>query len=208
MSRHVKIFSTLRDRIVYLEYPPGMVLAEKDLCREFRVSRTPLREAIKKLESMGLVSVIPRYGTYVSKIDINDIRCAFEVKIKLEGLAGEIASRRITPDNLEKLRAVIESAENLSENDHERLAQIDAQFHKIIYEAAQNPILYDTLENLHSRCARLWISSLEMVVPNAEVVDQLWKIYGAIEDRDSRQAGDLLEFHVKYFIDKIKDQLL
>ena len=77
--------------------PPESFCPEKELCDEFKVSRTPLREAIQKLKEMKLVTVIPRFGTYVSSVDINEIRSAFEVKIKLEGLAGEAAARRITP---------------------------------------------------------------------------------------------------------------
>ena len=101
-----KIFNTLRDKIVFMEYPPGMNLSEKDLCKTFKVSRTPLREAFRRLEDMKLVTVIPRYGTYVSQIDINEIRCAFEVKIKLEGLAGAVAAKRITADKLEELQTL------------------------------------------------------------------------------------------------------
>jgi DNA-binding GntR family transcriptional regulator len=65
-SLHIDIFATLRDRIVYLEYPPGMPLIEKNLCDEFKVSRTPLREAIRKLEEINLATVMPRYGSHVS----------------------------------------------------------------------------------------------------------------------------------------------
>ena len=106
-----KIFNTLRDKIVFMEYPPGMNFSEKELCKEFKVSRTPLREAFRRLEDMKLVTVIPRYGTYVSQIDINEIRCAFEVKIKLEGLAGQVAAKRITADKLEELQNLMKSAE-------------------------------------------------------------------------------------------------
>ena len=72
-----------------------------------------MREAFRRLEDMKLVTVIPRYGTYVSQIDINEIRCAFEVKIKLEGLAGETAAKRITADKLEELQTLIKDAEGL-----------------------------------------------------------------------------------------------
>jgi GntR family transcriptional regulator, rspAB operon transcriptional repressor len=204
-----RIFETLRDRIVYMDYPPGMGLTEKDLCREFKVSRTPLREALRKLEEMKLVSVIPRFGTYVSTIDINEIRCAFEVKIKLEGLAGELAARRITPDKLEELKGLIRDSDGSTQQaGHRTFIELDARFHEIIYSAAQNPILQEFLENLHSRCARLWGSSLSEIIPNQEVIGQLRAVHQALQGRDARTAGQLMEAHVQYFIDRIKMQLL
>jgi DNA-binding GntR family transcriptional regulator len=96
-----RIFRELRTRIVHLKYPPGTSLSEKDLCEEFKVSRISLREAFRKLQDVGLVAVIPRYGTYVTPMDINEIRSAFEVKTKLEGLAGELAAKRIRSDRLQ-----------------------------------------------------------------------------------------------------------
>jgi GntR family transcriptional regulator, rspAB operon transcriptional repressor len=204
-----KIFRTVRDRIVYMEYPPGKLIPEKELCDEFKVSRTPLREAIQKLKEMKLVTVIPRYGTYVSSVDINEIRSAFEVKIKLEGLAGEVAARRITADKLSALQSLIEKADALLKVDGQRhLIEIDAQFHEIIYQAAQNPILREMLENLHSRCARLWNSALSNVIPIAMIITQLKEIYSSLEERDSQRARQLMEDHVLYFIDQIKSQLL
>ena len=204
-----KVFKTLRDRIVHMEYPPGTSLSEKELCEEFKVSRTPLREAVRKLEDMRLVTAIPRYGTYVTPVDINEIRCAFEVKIKLERLAGEVAAKRITPDKLEELSAIISKADTLlNEGVHRNLIEIDARFHEIIYQASQNPILQEFLENLHSRCARLWGSSLSEIIPIPEIVGQLREVYGALKNRDAEKAAQLMENHVQYFIDKIKTQLL
>jgi GntR family transcriptional regulator, rspAB operon transcriptional repressor len=204
-----RIFKTIRDRIVYMEYSPGKPLPEKELCQEFKVSRTPVREAIKKLEEMKLVSVIPRFGTYISPVDINEIRSAFEVKIKLEGLAGEVAAKRITHDKLAEMKSLIEEADVLlKEGGHRHLIEIDTRFHEIIYQAAQNPILQEILENLHSRCARLWGSSLSGVIPIPEIIHQLKEIYSALEQRNPKAAGQLMEEHVRYFIDHIKSQLL
>jgi DNA-binding GntR family transcriptional regulator len=206
---HERIFDILRDRIVYMEYPPGKLLPEKELCEEFKVSRTPLREAIQKLKAMKLVTVIPRYGTYVSPVDINEIRSAFEVKIKLEGLAGEVAAKRITGDKLTEMKALIEKADALLKEDgHRHFIEIDTQFHEIIYQAAQNPILQEMLENLHSRCARLWNSALSEVIPIATIITQLKEIYSSLGKRDSQQTRQLMEDHVRYFIDQIKNQLL
>lgn len=206
---HDEIFRTLRDRIVHMEYPPGMALSEKELCAEFKVSRTPLREAIRKLEDMKLVSALPRYGTHVTQVDINEIRCAFEVKIKLEGLAGQLAAKRITANRLEDLKGLIEKANDLlMDGGHRALIEIDGIFHEIIREAAQNEILQDFLDNLHSRCARLWGSSLSEIIPTPEVIGQLGEIYHALKKRDGQRVAHLMELHVQYFIDKIKMQLL
>jgi GntR family transcriptional regulator, rspAB operon transcriptional repressor len=208
-SPHENIFKTIRDRIVHMEYSPGKPLPEKNLCEEFKVSRTPVREAVKKLEEMKLVTVIPRFGTYVAPVDINEIRCAFEVKIKLEGLAGEVAAKRITHDKLSEMKSLIEEADVLlKEGGHRHLIEIDTRFHEIIYQAAQNPILQEILENLHSRCARLWGSSLSGVIPIPEIIHQLKEIYSALEQRNPKTAAQLMEDHVRYFIDHIKSQLL
>ena len=204
-----KIFQTLRDKIIFMEYPPGMNLSEKDLCKTFKVSRTPLREAFRRLEDMKLVTVIPRYGTYVSQIDINEIRCAFEVKIKLEGLAGSVAAKRITADKLEELQAVIKNAEGLlKENGQRKLIEIDNNFHQIIYQSTQNPILQEMLQNIHCRCERLWTSALSESIPSPEIIGELKEIYLTLKKRDAEKASLLLENHVRHFIDLIKNQLL
>jgi DNA-binding GntR family transcriptional regulator len=186
-----------------------MNLSEKDLCKTFKVSRTPLREAFRRLEDMKLVTVIPRYGTYVSQIDINEIRCAFEVKIKLEGLAGSVAAKRITADKLEELQAVIKNAEGLlKENGQRKLIEIDNNFHQIIYQSTQNPILQEMLENIHCRCERLWTSALSESIPSPEIIGELKEIYLTLKKRDAEKASLLLENHVRHFIDLIKNQLL
>jgi DNA-binding GntR family transcriptional regulator len=209
LSLPERIFAALRDRIVYMEYPPGKLLPEKELCAEFKVSRTPLREAIQKLKEMGLVTVIPRFGTHVSSVDINEIRCAFEVKIRLEGLAGEMAAKRITGDKLAELKGLIERADVLSKEERQRrIIEIDGQFHEIIYQATQNQILREMLQNLHGRCARLWNSSLAEIIPLDTVINQLKEIYSSLEIRDPLKARLLMEDHVRYFIDHIKNQLL
>ncbi len=192
-----------------MEYVPGKLIPEKDLCAEFKVSRTPLREAVKKLAEMKLVNVIPRFGTYVSPVDIHEVRSAFEVKIKLEGLAGEVAAKRITEDKLKQLEVLINDADVLLKESAQRnLIEIDSRFHEIIYGATQNPILQEMLENLHSRCARLWNSALSEVIPGTVIIHQLKEIYSALKKRDSDTSLKLMEDHVRYFINHIKNQLL
>ncbi len=206
------IFLKLRDRIVYGVYTPGMSLPEKQICEEFGVSRTPLREAILKLQDMKLVTVVPRYGTHVAPVDLNEIRCAFELKIELEGLASELAAQHIQADTLGELKTVISEAERTlkgrGKKKHLRLLEIEARFHDIVREASENPILVEFLENLHFRCARLWSLSVSKAIPGEDMISQMKGVYQALEKGDSRAARRCMEDHVRYFVDKIKMQLL
>jgi len=208
--RYLPIFETLRDRIIYLEYPPEMQLSEKELCEEFKVSRTPLREAVRKLEEMKLVTVIPRFGTIVAPVDIEEVRHAFEIKISLEGLTGALAAKRIISSDLKELETLImHASENTSgENPLQSLISLDRRFHTIIRRSAQNPILAEVLDNIHSRCARLWHSALGERIPISDVIAQLQAIHKALSERDQQSAEALLKEHVQYFIEKIKVNLL
>jgi len=207
-----KVFETIRDRITYGVYPPGMSLPENELCQEFGISRTPLREAILKLQDMKLVTVIPRYGTNVSAIDINDIRCAFELKVKLEGLAGELAGRRITSELLDRFGESIEEADRLAReldpDNHFRLLEIEADFHDVLRVASGNHVLKEYLETLHFRCGRLWSLGVAQSIPDRDIIDQMRQVHRALAGRDSALAKRLMEEHVRYFVEKIKEQLL
>ena len=210
-SLHTDIFTTLRDRIVCLDYPPGTPLNEKDLCEEFGVSRTPLREAIRRLDDLDLVTVIPRFGTHVSSLDLNELRCAMEIKVKLEGLASEAAARRATPEALDLMESILEQLEaHQAEEPYDQFKLIAAEgrLHEAIWQTADNPLLETFLDNLQYRCARVWNSVLvETIIPE-EVVQQLTDIVAAIRERDPRKAAALTEAHVRYFVDHLKDKLL
>jgi DNA-binding GntR family transcriptional regulator len=88
------------------------------------------------------------------------------------------------------------------------LIELEKRFHRIILEAAQNPILEEFLDNLHYRCARLWSSSLSEVVPNKDILNQLKNIYRALAEGNAESAGRHMEQHIHYFIEKIKMRLL
>ncbi len=210
-SLHADIFTTLRDRIVCLEYPPGTPLNEKELCEEFGVSRTPLREAIRRLDDLNLVTVIPRFGTYVSSLDLNELCCAMEIKVKLEGLASEAAARRVTPEALQKMENILGQMEfQLAEEAYDqcRLIATEGRLHEIIWQSADNALLESFLDNLQYRCARVWNSVLVDTIEPHEVVRQLTNIVAAVKDHDAGRAAALTEEHVRYFVDNLKAKIL
>lgn len=210
-SLHTDIFTTLRDRIVCMTYPPGTALNEKELCEEFGVSRTPLREAIRKLEDLNLVDVIPRFGTHVSSLDLNELRCAMQIKVKLEALASEAAAQNLTPQMLEEMELMLTRFKELvssQASDQSELIATESRLHTIIWKAARNPLLEVFLDNLQYRCARIWNSVLVDTIDPLEVAQQLTDIIDAIRQRNAREAGILTEYHVQYFSKKLKDKLL
>jgi len=205
------IFAILKARIVSLEYPPGMPLNDKEIGKEFGVSRTPVREAIKKLEHEGLVTVLPRYSTTVSLIEINDIRWAFDVRLRLEGLAGAEAAKGLSSSQLVEMKNIIYMLRELAQKNPQDLKQVSTlhgEFHKILYEGSQNPILCDILNSLHSRCARACNAYLNRRHHSSCDLDQLQAIYQALVNRDTEQAACLCESHVQSVMNRLKNALL
>jgi DNA-binding GntR family transcriptional regulator len=200
-----QIFITLRDRIVYLDYPPETVLSEKELCGEFSVSRTPLREAILKLEEMNLVQSIPRFGTYVTHIDTKEIRSTYEVKINLEMLAGSLASQRITEEELRDLeRLSHEELQAFSNGSLKNMFDCDFRFHEAVWRASRNEVLEKMLTNLHPRCLRFCIATIPASDWEKHNPLEFHKIFEAIKNRDEKKTASLMAAHNQQYIELIK----
>jgi DNA-binding GntR family transcriptional regulator len=207
----VDIFTTLRDRIVSLEYEPGMPLNDTEIGKEFGVSRTPIREIIKKLEQMGLVTVLPRYSTRVSQIDINEIRWAFEVRLRLDGMAGAEAAQKIPEERLAEMKQIIDKLNQLDKNgpkNKRKISALHAEFHAILYEATGNPLLREILDNLHSRCARACNAFLGHQHHSLADLDQVQAMYDALAQKDAEKAARLCQAHVQSVIDRLKTAIL
>jgi DNA-binding GntR family transcriptional regulator len=199
------IFLTLRDRIVYLDYPPETVLSEKELCKEFQVSRTPLREAILRLEEMNLVRSIPRYGTYVTHINVLEIRNTYDVKIHLETLAGILSARRINADGVKRLEELTDDLiEATRERNIRKMFDCDFKFHESIWRSTGNQVLEKMLNNIHACCLRFCMVTIPQSDWSMENADELRSIYKAIRDRDEVKSADLLTLHNRRFINLIK----
>ncbi|MCB2191034.1 MAG: GntR family transcriptional regulator [Deltaproteobacteria bacterium] len=198
-----KVFQTLRDRIIKLEYPPETRLSEEALCHEFNVSRTPLREALQQLAAMNLIQIIPRYGTIIKPININEVRNAYEVKVHLESLAGSLAAQRITPDQLEKLKTILDDY-YLAAKQGDITTGKDIQFHETIYEATQNEVLESSLKNLTSRCIRVCRLLIPQHLGKEPDVATLPEIYEALAAGDSELSGKLCQQHSQHYLDLLR----
>lgn len=149
------VFKTLRQAILKGELEPGERLMEIQLAERLGVSRTPIREAIRKLELEGLVLMIPRKGAEVAKISEDNLRDVLEVRRSLEELAIDLACQRMTPEELESLQeteALFSKA--IEEGDTMKIAQMDEKYHEIIYDSTKNQKLVQILNNLREQMYR------------------------------------------------------
>ncbi len=202
------LFRAIRDRIVLGEYPPGQILSEKELCHEFSVSRTPFREAIRKLEELKLVKVVPRFGSYVAEIDIHEVKSAYEVRRPLEILAARLAAQRRTSLQIKEMGALVIDAEALLDNpDSDLRSNLDRRYHQIIREASRNPVLVETLNNLHLICSRIWNSLQKDSFPAAEVIDGLTVSLNALIQQDEDTLARMMDLHMQETHESLKNQI-
>lgn len=199
------VYSELKRRIVLIEYEPGQVLREKDLIDELGVSRTPIREALIRLETEGLVRIIPSSSTMVTEVSFRNLKDVFEVRSYLIRLAGELAASRITDDELASLRSIVDAM--VRESDPKGFMELDLRFHEQVNRATKNDVLAHMLETLRNQSVRIWAFSQDM----ADYYDRLAEEHGALVDalaeRDTAQSAELLEKHTKRFIEHIRQQL-
>jgi len=158
------VCETLRNAIVEGILKPGERLMEIHVSEELGVSRTPVREAIRKLELEGFVVMIPRRGTYVSNLSIKDINEVFEVRTALDILAAGMAAERITEEELERMeRLLVEIGEYIEQDDIAKIVEADSQFHDILYSASRNARLVGIINNLREQLTRF--RSISMSYP-------------------------------------------
>lgn len=198
------IFEELKKRIIELELSPGTVINERELMEAFSVSRTPVREALIMLSQIGLVEMKPRIGTYVTQIDIQSAKDAYEVKKDLEGLAAELAAKRATAQEIEALFEIIRRFDSYDiVEDYKLCIQDDQRFHQLIRQASRNEMLIEILDLLNTRTARFLQSIHYVITDFAWFSDSLTDIAEAIRNRDAEEARRHTQIHTQEFLDQM-----
>ncbi|MDK2801702.1 MAG: hypothetical protein PWP27_2483 [Clostridiales bacterium] len=193
------IFNTLRQAIIMGELKPGERLMEIQLAEKMGVSRTPVREAIRKLELEGLVVMIPRKGAHVAELSIKDIMDVLEVRSSLDGLASALAAKRITKDELKELKNIVNQfAQYIEKNNVQGLIKKDVEFHEMIYRASRNEKLIQISTNLKEQIHRFRVVYLKDYSSPSELMKEHSNIYQAIEKQDSELAEELASIHIKH----------
>lgn len=203
------VFQTLRQAILKGELQPGERLMEIHLAQKLGVSRTPVREAIRKLELEGLVDMIPRKGAVVAEITVSELEDVLEVRMALEELAVKRACRNMTPEQLERLKhAEAEFKRVLYGNDLIACAQADEAFHEVIYGMTGNKRLVQILNNLREQMYRYRMEYLKDRKSHAVLVREHEEIIEALETNNEEMALRATAVHVEGQKENIIRQLM
>ncbi|MDD4084954.1 MAG: GntR family transcriptional regulator [Acidaminococcaceae bacterium] len=188
----------IRQAITSGIFKSGERLMEIQLAEEMGVSRTPVREAIRKLELEGFVVMIPRRGTYVADISIKDLTEVYEIRTALDVLAAGLAAERISDEELEAMqRLLVEIGEYIEEGNLEKIVETDTAFHDILYQASRNERLVSIINNLREQITTLRGRSMHYPGRLANTLAEHRIIVDSLAQRDSEKAQKAVREHME-----------
>ncbi len=192
------VYEALREAIIRNQFKPGERLMETELADEMEVSRTPVREAVRKLEAEGYVVMIPRKGTYVASLSIQDVNDVFEIRAALEAMAASQAAVRASEEEIAAIKKCIEAEAVLWESaDLEKTVESDIQFHSLLYRASKNKKIESLINDLREQTQRLRSSTLSTPGRLKFALDEHRQILAAIEARDPQGAHEAALAHIE-----------
>lgn len=197
LQLHDQVAVRLRTMLIEGRITPGAKLNERELCEQLRVSRTPLREAIKLLAAEGLVDLLPNRGAVAIKLTEADILNTFEVLASLEGLSGELAAQRITDDELAELRALhYEMLACFARRDLSGYYRLNAKIHTTINDATRNPVLTNTYRSINARVQSLRFRTNQNEAKWKHAVGEHEQMIEAFDRRDGAALRAVLVEHL------------
>ncbi|MDA8123633.1 MAG: GntR family transcriptional regulator [Deltaproteobacteria bacterium] len=200
----------IRGEIVSRDFPPGMKLSEPMLCKRWNVSRTPIREALRHLESEGFINSNRNKGFVVTSISLRDVEEAYTIMINLDSLAGRLATPLIVndPEKIEELRRLCEDMRALAKKkDVDNYIRANGEFHSLIFRASENVWLIRILENIHAHTNRFILKTLYIPRRIDKSTQEHDKIFKCIENRDAERAGKAIATHFTKAFADLEDEI-
>jgi DNA-binding GntR family transcriptional regulator len=202
-------YERIRDRLLVLDIKPGDLLNDEALAKELGVGRTPVREALKRLELDRLVISYPRRGTFAARVDVTDLAFISEIRTQLEPLAASRAARVATESMREHLRNVLRDVETFDTSAASVVdtLRLDARVHQGVYAAAANPHLEDVLIRYDNLATRIWCMVLDRLPDLSHHVREHVDLLRAVIDGDEARAAELARRHVSGFERAVREAL-
>ncbi|MFZ4717965.1 MAG: GntR family transcriptional regulator [Ilumatobacteraceae bacterium] len=197
-----RAYQEIRRMIVRLDLAPGDVIREDELQATLGLGRTPIREALQRLVRDQFVTVLPRRGMFVSNVDVAELGLLYETRAILEPYAMRLACARGTQRHWDEMAAALEQATASSTPDE--LIAIDRRCREIVWEAADNRFLTDTLDMLYAQSDRLWHLYLGDVADLHLMIQEHREILAELQSGDADRAAELIEAHMRAFDEQIR----
>jgi DNA-binding GntR family transcriptional regulator len=205
---HEQVAARLRQMLVEGDIPPGAKLNERALCEALRISRTPLREAIKMLAAEGLVELLPNRGSVAVQLDEEDVRHTFEVMAGLEALSGQLAAERIGDAEVAEIEAMhFEMLAAYTRRDLSTYYRLNAAIHRAINVAAGNPVLTSTYNQVNARLQALRFRSNQDGEKWQRAVAEHEAMVAALKARDGATLARVLTQHLHHKRDVVIEQM-
>lgn len=202
------IYQEFKSSILNGMYKPGQRIVISEIVKKFGTSTSPVREALKNLESEGLIKNIPHIGPVVTSINIEEIEKIFPIRIAVECLGAKLSTRKIKEKDLKKLRKIIEDIDELySDKHYERVESLNRKFHQLIFSATENEYLIKSASDLRNLCFRSFKDpGIYTVMP--EIIPELNQdhrnILKAMMSRDETQAERLTMKHMEQALEQMR----
>lgn len=202
-------YETIKDRLVMLDIRPGEPLNDGLLAAELGMGRTPVREAIKRLETDHLLVSYPRRGTFATSVDITELAAIWDIRSVLEPVAARRAAENATPAARREMTELIQRLHALDESGEAQreLMSLDMSVHRLIYRAAGNPHLEDVLIRYDNLSTRIWCLVIERLPGLSGHIVEHAALLQAIVDGDADRAAGLALAHVTDFETEIRKVL-
>jgi len=194
---HESTFQKLRSLLVEGKIAPGSKLNERELAESLNVSRTPIREAIRRLAADGLVELIANRGAIAVELSLEDVIHTFDVIADLEGFSGELAANNISAATLSELEALqYEMLASYARRDLSSYYKLNLRIHHLINQAANNPVLSRLFSQVNARIEALRFRSNQDGVKWEKAVEEHQEMLEALKARDSKRMRKIMMQHV------------
>lgn len=192
-----QIFEQLENDILIGKYKKDTLLTELGLSEELGVSRTPIREALTRLEHEHLIEFIPK-GIKVIGISLEDIEIIFDIRLRTEGLAARLAAKNARDDQLAEMKRILDLQEFYClKEDSENIKSMDTSFHEIMYKMMHSTHFYEMLHELHKKTLKYRGTSVQSKARAEESVKEHRNIYEAILNHNEEGAENSTLFHIR-----------
>jgi DNA-binding GntR family transcriptional regulator len=192
------LFEKMRAHIIDGRFAPGQRLIEADLTAQFKISRGPLREAVRRLAAEGLVDITHNRGARVKRLDRSEVIALYEVREVMEGLAARLAAERANTAERTAIKAIFKDmAKALKANDVRGYIGLNSGFHALIMQAARNPALEAAIKRLQTPVLRVQFESMMTTDVASESFEEHRNIVDAIIDKNAEQAERLMRHHIR-----------